>query len=216
MMGSGSMAGVDLQRFRPNLDARVALRMRFDVLDQVPLFLFIGRLVEDKGISDLIKAFSILYSKHPSAVLWIVGPDEDGLQARLQALGASCEDRIWWHGSTLEPEAYMMAADVLVLPSYREGFGSVVIEAGASGIPTIAYSIDGIVDAILDQETGRLVPKGDILALAEEMRHMATDNDYRYYLGSQAFLRATSRYSSHAVSAAWLDFYAQALRQEKL
>ena len=100
----------------------------------------------------------------------MVGPDEEGLQASLQADGERLGARIRWFGPTPTPERYMAAADVFVLPSYREGFGSVIIEAAACGIPTIAYRIDGVIDAIVVDRTGCFVAKGEVdeLALAME------------------------------------------------
>ena len=213
VLGQGSMAGVDLARFRPDPAARAALRAETGVADAVPVFLFVGRLVRDKGIFDLVEAFATLNVRHGQWELWMVGPDEDGLQASLQAEGERLGARIRWFGPTPTPERYMAAADVFVLPSYREGFGSVVIEAAACGIPTIAYRIDGVVDAIIENHTGCFVAKGNIEELAQAMERLGSDPDMSRNLGEAARRRAVEGFSSSAVSAAWLAFYGSVLKE---
>lgn len=213
VLGQGSVAGVDLARFRPDPAARAALRAETGVSDAVPIFLFVGRLVRDKGIFDLVEAFATLNARHGQWELWMVGPDEDGLQASLQAEGERLGACIRWFGPTSTPERYMAAADVFVLPSYREGFGSVVIEAAACGIPTIAYRIDGVVDAIIENHTGCFVAKGNIEELAQAMDRLGSDPDMLRNLGEAASRRAFEGFSSSAVSAAWLAFYGSVLKE---
>lgn len=213
VLGQGSVAGVDLARFRPDPPARAALRAETGVADAVPLFLFVGRLVRDKGVFDLVKAFATLNARHGQWELWMVGPDEEGLQATLQAEGERLGARIRWFGPTPSPECYMAAADVFVLPSYREGFGSVVIEAAACGIPTIAYRIDGVVDAIVENHTGCFVAKGNIEELAQAMERLGSEPEMLSDLGDAARRRAVEHFSSSTVSAAWLAFYGSVLKE---
>lgn len=208
VLGHGSVAGVDLARFRPDSATRAALRAETGVADAVPVFLFVGRLVRDKGVFDLVEAFAAANAQHPQWELWMIGPDEDGLLVALQELGAHLKASIRWFGSTPSPERYMAAADVFVLPSYREGFGSVVIEAAACGIPSIAYRIDGVIDAIVDRQTGVFVDKGNVRDLADAIKWLGTNDSVRNALGEAARVRAVSDFSSSSVSAAWLDFYA--------
>lgn len=213
VLGQGSVAGVDLARFRPDPAARAALRTETGVADAVPVFLFVGRLVRDKGTFDLVEAFATLNAQHGQWELWMVGPDEEGLQASLQAEGERLGARIRWFGPTPTPERYMASADVFVLPSYREGFGSVVIEAAACGIPTIAYRIDGVVDAIVENHTGCFVVKGNIEELAQAMERLGSEPEMLSDLGDAARRRAVEHYSSSAVSAAWLAFYGSVLKE---
>lgn len=211
VLGPGSVAGVDLARFRPDPAARLTLRIETGVSDAVPVFLFVGRLVRDKGVLDLVEAFAKLNGQHKHWELWMVGPDEEGLQVMLQEEGQRRGARIRWFGHTSEPEKFMAAADVFVLPSYREGFGSAIIEAAACGIPSIAYRIDGVIDAIVDGHTGLFVDKGNVRDLVDAMNRLGTDAGTRRKLSETAHLRVTEEFSSLSVSAAWLEFYSTAL-----
>jgi glycosyltransferase involved in cell wall biosynthesis len=214
VLGRGSVAGVDLARFRPDQTARAALRAETGVTDTVPVFLFVGRLARDKGVFDLVQAFAALSAQHPQWELWIVGPDEEGLHACLQAKGEQLGARIRWFGPTLTPERYMAAADLFILPSYREGFGSVIIEAAACGIPSIAYRVNGVIDAIVDGRTGLFVDKGDVQGLSDAMNRLGAEGGMRKTLGEAAYLRASSEFSSASLSTAWLNFYSFILRGE--
>ncbi len=213
VLGQGSVAGVDLARFHPDVSARAALRTDLGVSNENPVFLFVGRLVRDKGVFDLIDAFALVNAKYPQWELWMVGPDEDGIQADLEVRGANLGARIRWFGPTLCPERYMAAADVFVLPSYREGFGSVIIEAAACGIPCIAYRIDGVIDAIIEDCTGLFVDKGNIQGLSDSMKQLGSEQIIRRDLGDAARLRAVSEFSSSAVSGAWQRFYSAVLQE---
>ena len=101
----------------------------------------------------------------------------------------------------------MAAADLLVLPSYREGFGMVIVEAGGCGIPALSYAIDGVVDAIVDGVTGALVPVGDVGALAEKMGTMADQPEEAKALGIAALLRVGRDFTFHSINEAWLNYY---------
>jgi glycosyltransferase involved in cell wall biosynthesis len=212
VLGQGSVAGVDLARFRPDPAGRAVLRAEIGVAEAALVFLFVGRIVRDKGVFDLLEAFAPLSARHGQWELWMVGPDEAGLQTALQAEGARLGARIRWLGPTPSPEQYMAAANVLVLPSYREGFGSAIIEAAACGIPTIAYRIDGVVDAIVEDRTGCLVAKGDIGEFAKVMERLGTDLEALKILGRAARCRAIENFSSSIISAAWFEFYGSILK----
>jgi glycosyltransferase involved in cell wall biosynthesis len=108
-------------------------------------------------VFDLVVTFLGLASAVRDIELWVVGPDEERLLKTLQRLSENCDAPIRWLGATPTPEHFMAAADVLLLPSYREGFGSVIIEGAVCGIPSIAYRIDGVVDAVADSVSGILV-----------------------------------------------------------
>ena len=213
VLGQGSVAGVDLSRFRPDPVARAAFRTELGVANDNPVFIFVGRLVRDKGVFDLVEAFSSVNTQQPQWELWVIGPDEEGLQAALQARGEDLGARIRWFGPTPNPERYMVAADIFVLPTYREGFGSVIIEAAACGIPSIAYRIDGVIDAIAEGHTGLFIDKGDVRGFADAMIRLGTEKDLSAKLGESARQRAVANFSCAAVSAAWQEFYSAILKE---
>ena len=158
VLGSGSISGVDVNRFHPSKIHRNLIRKQLNIKDDCVIFLFVGRLKKEKGIFELIEAFKNVSEQHNDVVLLIVGPDEEGLEQELISRLETCKEFVRFIDFTKEPEQYMAASDVFVLPSYREGFGSVIIEAASCGLPSIGSNIYGLSDAIKDEETGFLVP----------------------------------------------------------
>lgn len=205
VLADGSISGVDVGRFRPNAEERERIRHELNIPDDDTIFLFLGRLNRDKGVLDLANAFVRMNDLR--AHLLVVGPDEEQIGPQIQQIVRSCAERVHFVAFTNQPESYMAAADVLCLPSYREGFGSVVIEAAAAGIPAIGSRIYGVVDAIAENETGLLFGARDVPALQACLSVMASDRPRRIQLGRQAYERAQSAFSSERLAEAWLDFY---------
>jgi len=207
LLGAGSISGVNLEKFNVNPKKRAQLRKKLSIYDGDCIFLFVGRLSREKGIFDLLKAFSNLSDNCQGIKLWIVGPDEEQIEAHIKLHFPRLHGLVNWIGPSFYPENWMVAADVLLLPSYREGFGSVIIEAASCGLPTIAYRINGVVDAVMHDETGLLVEVGDIEGLARQMQLLLTDVNLRSRLASSARTRVQTHFSCGAVTKAWLDFY---------
>lgn len=207
VLGPGSIAGVDLIRFQPNLVIRNSVRVTSGVPENGFVFLFVGRLTSDKGINDLLSAFKNVRQHNSFVELWIVGPDEEGMASSIQKSSNELQGVIKLFKQTSQPELFMAAADVLILPSYREGFGTVVIEAAACGIPTLAYKIDGIIDAVEDGKTGILVNLGEVEKLSKAMSRIAIDKNFLANLGQNARKRAIDKFSSQVVTQAWINFY---------
>ena len=207
MLGFGSIAGVDLNRFQPNNVGRDRLRKKLGTPVNAYVFLFVGRLTRDKGVFDLIYAFQMASTSAPNIELWVVGPDEDGLLKILKESARGCAAQIHWLGATETPEYFMASADALLLPSYREGFGSVIIEGAACGIPAIAYRIDGVIDAVEHEFSGILVDDRDPKAFADAMKSLALNRELSKTLGKQAKERASRDFSGDMVTKIWLEFY---------
>ncbi len=205
VFAKGSISGVDIARFKPNLQARKDIRRQLNISADAILFLFLGRLTRDKGVLDLAQAYISL--QKGSAHLLFVGPDEQGMQAEIVCISGKDNPNVHFIGHTDTPESYMAAADVLCLPSYREGFGTVVIEAAAVGIPTIASRIYGLTDAVVDGETGLLHESHDINAIKVCMEQLITSNALRIKLGEQARTRAILEFDSNLITQLWVDFY---------
>ncbi len=215
VLGNGSISGVNLKQFLSNNTIRsdVRLDLKIDVNDIV--FLFLGRLDPDKGITVLVDAFKLLISKFDNVKLIIAGPDEANMREIICRRMGGNSDFVRYVGFTNNPEHYMNAADVLCLPSYREGFGTVVIEAAAVGIPAIGSNIYGISDAIIDNVTGLLFPVRDVTALFEAMQTMVQDEKARKQLGCSAKLRAVERFSQEFVTSLFLQFFEEIFNSDR-
>jgi glycosyltransferase involved in cell wall biosynthesis len=209
VLGDGSICGVDGSRFRPDADRRAKNRRAQDIPEEAVVFLFLGRLNRDKGVLDLADAFAAL--GNPATWLLVVGPDEGGLRGEMEFRLGAAMARTRFVVYTDRPEDFMVAADVLCLPSYREGFGMVIVEAAAAGIPAIASRIYGVTDAVEEGVTGLLHRPADSAQLAREMAALADDPARRTGMGGAARKRALHRFSRQAVTAAWMRFYGQLL-----
>lgn len=169
---NGSSGGIDLERFdaakRGQWRARVRKELGYDDSDFV--FGFVGRITRDKGINELLEAY---FSLQTDAKLFLVGRVEDSRTLNMDLLEkARNHPNIQFHDSVTDIERYFAALDVLVLPSYREGFGNVVIEAGAVGTPAIVSDIPGPTDAVEQGKTALVVPAKNAQALGEAMRQI--------------------------------------------
>jgi glycosyltransferase involved in cell wall biosynthesis len=216
VLESGSLAGVDLSRFNSaSLTARAQkCRETLAIPPSARVVLFIGRVTRDKGVAELADAFFRIKAEDSQAYLVVVGPTEpqrDPLpSALLQALES--DDRIRMTGYDPEPEKYLAMADLLCLPSYREGFGNVVIEAGALGVPTVGTRIDGLRDAIVDGVTGLLVPPKDATALAGALARLLKNESERKQMGNAARERVRNLFDSRLVNSRVLEEYERLLK----
>ena len=203
-----SHCSVDGERFRPNEKMRRSVRATLGIADDAVVFLYVGRLNLEKGLLDLAAAFAELAASDPYAHLLIVGPDEDGLRRPMEELLSRFAERVNWVGFTTSPESYMAAADVFCLPSYREGFGQVLIEASAAGIPVIATRIYGVKDAVVEGKTGLLYPPGDATTLCERMKTLASAPAFRRELGNAGRARVLQEFAREDLARALVEYYA--------
>ena len=211
VIGKGSICGVDSVRFRPDAGMRTEVRNRIGVPESAFMILFLGRLNRDKGVLDLAAAFNTFTQKRRSAWLVLAGPDEAGFVAEIQRLVDS--GRCVNVGVTREPEKFMAAADVACLPSYREGFGMVLLEAAATGVPAVASRIYGITDAIVDGETGLLHEAGDVAGIANALKRLIDDPVLRQTMGIAARERAIRDFSEPIITEGLMSFYGKILQR---
>lgn len=209
VIANGSMCGVDIERFAPYPAARWETRKIHNIPDNDFVFLFLGRLTYDKGLIDLARAFNDLCKTYPDIHLVIVGPDEEKMKPEVFSICSLYENKVHSIEYTERPESYMAASDVLCLPSYREGFGSVVIEAASAGIPSIGTRIYGLTDAIEDGRTGFLYEPGDIAELRKRMSDFVENRDLLKEMAIKARSRAINDFSKGLVVAGMLEFYAK-------
>lgn len=212
VLGVGSLSGVNMERFDPCLwggQARTLTRTELKIPPEAMVIVFVGRITRDKGIAELVEAFSSLSERIPALFLLLVGPfepDLDPIPPQTQALIES-HDRIVQTGFCTQPEKYLAAADIFCLPSYREGFGSVVVEAGAMGLPSVATSIVGLVDAVEENITGLLVPPRNITKLAEALELLVLSPEMRESMGAAARQRVQEVFDARIVNQKVVDEY---------
>lgn len=170
---NGSSGGVDLKRFdySKRSEYRNEIRLQFGISKDDFVFGFVGRITRDKGVNEILEAFSSI----KNAKLLMVGnvEEEASLNSMLYRNSLS-DENIVYTGLVSDVEKYYAAVDVLLLPSYREGFGNVVIEAAAMGTPAIVSNIPGPIDAIEVGKTALVVNAKDTDALTEAMQKIQT------------------------------------------
>lgn len=201
VLANGSMAGVDVQRFQPDPAARTRIRGQLGICDDACCLLFVGRLTGEKGITELMGAFAALAAEFPDLHLMLVGPAEEGFESLFRD-----NSRVHRIGYTQAVQEYMAAADVFCLPSHREGFGLVLIEAGAVGLPVVASRIYGITDAVLEGETGLLHQAGNVTDLVEKLQALIRDPSLRSTLGEAGRRRARTEFSADRVTKEMANF----------
>jgi glycosyltransferase involved in cell wall biosynthesis len=207
VLGDGSISGVNLERFRQDMAVRREARADLGIEERQVLILFLGRIKRDKGVLDLAQAFVDLQKKIPEVVLVLVGPDEDGLRAEIEEILSGRHQSLHMVPYTSYPEQILAAADIFCLPSYREGFGSVVIEAGACGVPTVGSRIYGVTDSVVDGETGLLFTAGDIAGLEEALERLAGNDVLCAQMGLAAKERAKTLFPQSRITGELLSLY---------
>lgn len=213
VIGSGSICGVDTRRFQPDAAVRAAVRKELHIGSAQTVILFLGRLNVDKGIPELAQAFVDLVEQGEDVMLLLVGPEEDFPFARVQEICGAHVARLRRAGYTPCPERYMAAADIFCLPSHREGFGQVIIEAAACGVPVVASNIYGITDAVADGKTGMLFPAGNVAMLARNLTGLARDIELRKIMGEQARQRVLALFDSKEITKEMMAIYGGLLEQ---
>ena len=182
VLGYGNVRGVDMSYYSRKPEVmKIAETLRDS---SMYTFLFVGRIVRDKGVNELCQAFQRIHSQYPNTRLWLVGLFEDNLDPISNDSRIIIDDEkngIMAVGrkSGNELLAYYAAADCFVLPSYREGFPNTVLEAGAMGLPSIVTDINGSREIIIEGQNGTIIPSKDEHALYDAMQNMI-NNDTRW------------------------------------
>ena len=207
VLANGSVKGVDLERFKPDACIRAETRLALKLPLESAVVLYLGRLNRDKGLLDLANALVKAFSSVTNTYVLFVGPDEENLRMVITELLDNYKQNLRFVGYTDTPEHYMMAADLLCLPSHREGFGMVIIESAAVGIPALASRIYGITDALVDNETGLLHAPGAVEEIAKKLVMLIQNKMLRNQLGTSAKTRVLNEFSQQRVVLALLEYY---------
>ena len=207
----GSSGGVDLQRFdfSKRKVFREIVRRKYGLALEDFVFGFVGRITRDKGINEILEAFSGI----ADAKLMLVG-DLEGKETLNQELYIASlnNPRICYTGAVADVECYYAAMDVILLPSYREGFGNVIIEAAAMGTPAIVSNIPGPIDAIIDGKTALTVSARDSLELMQRMNEIR-HSDYAK-MGEEASAYVADFFDSNKLNHYILERKQKLLRRK--
>ena len=220
---NGNINGIDMAYYSPEAcpKSREEMRLKLGLGEDVFVFVFIGRIVRDKGMNELaevMKSFARPYDKfrdqdsnyrYCGVKLILVGPFETELdplkKGNEEFLRTSGDVRYVGYQSDVRP--YLLAADALVFPSYREGFPNVVMQAGAMGLPSIVTDINGCNEIIIEGENGRIIPPRDKNALLNMMTWFLDHPDEVAKMASKARAMIASRYERRDVWNALLEMY---------
>ncbi len=180
VIGRGSSNGIDTDHFSSDavFDSKEELRDSFGLPQDAFIWVFIGRIVKDKGINELVEVFLKFEVNH---ILLLVGPfenDQDPVSDETRMLIES-SSRIYTYGFQKDVRPFIKLSDALVFPSYREGFPNVPLQAAAMGLPQICTDINGCNEIVKHGINGLLVPPKDVEALSASMRRLCEDSDLR-------------------------------------
>ncbi len=216
VLGYGNVKGVDMEYYSLRDEVRNKVEEIGLRVESKFTFVFVGRIVRDKGINELCEAFDKL-SSMANVRLLLVGPYEDNLDPISPKSKEIIERNpaIESVGSKRGEEllAYYAAADCFVFPSYREGFPNTVLEAGAMGLPSIVTDINGSREIIVEGENGVIIPSHDTNALFDAMLKMMRDKDAREKMAGNARQMIASRYEQGFVRKCLYDFYDEILNK---
>jgi glycosyltransferase involved in cell wall biosynthesis len=207
VIGDGSSNGVDLERFSPGQQTR--LREELGIPRTARVLGYVGRLTCDKGIPELIEAFATILKSDPGTYLLLVGwfdASEDALDVGIRSRIES-HPRIICTGFVVDTAPYYRLMDLLILPSWREGFPNVALEAAATGVPVITTHCTGSRDAIVPEVTGLSVPPGDPDAISAAVLSLLCNSERRKRMGRAARAWVASRYEDRLVLRRTVGFY---------
>lgn len=212
VLGHGSICGVNLKRFVPNKDNRDAARKEIKGIDNKQVFVFMGRLNHDKGMYELLPAFNRIAGERNDVFLLLFGNDEENIASHFKKYtNIKNGVNFCYYGRTSEPQKMLQAGDVFVLPTYREGFGSSVIEASALELPVICSDAYGVKDAMVDDVTGIRCKVGDIDSLYNAMKIFADSPKLIKEMGTAGRERVIKDFDGEKMTHLWVEYYHELL-----
>jgi len=218
VLANGSSNGIDTTVFDYHffdIAEKEKLRRDYQIEQDDFVFSFVGRLVKDKGINELVQAFKRIHEQCPKTKLVLVGSFEKELDPLTPETEKEIDSNpaIITTGFQNDVRPYFAISDVFVFPSYREGFPNVVMQAGAMGLPSIVTDINGCNEIIIEGQNGLIIPPKDVQALEQAMLKLLTDAELRTSLAQQARPLIVSRYEQKVVWEALLAEYNRLLNR---
>lgn len=219
VIGNGTSNGIDVDYFKKTPDIlkqAEAIKNKFNIKTSDIAFIFIGRIVKDKGINELVEAFNQLNKKYNNLRLLLVGDFEDELDpvsAETKQI-INSNKNIICPGFINDVRPYLAASDILAFPSYREGFPNVPLQAGCMELPMIVSDINGCNEIVENRINGLIVPAKDTTALQSAMEKMITDDDFRSNCASLSRQKIVDNYSREFIWNELLKEYKNLLRNK--
>lgn len=201
VIGEGSSHGVDLGKFTTDIVFDSVDEVTRKFVDSRPNALvvgFVGRLHEDKGINTLLESVRLVRAQGMKVNLLLIGSDE-GAEI---GLNHENDTDTLLVGRVEDPRPYYSIMDLIVLPSLREGFPNVILESAAMKVPAVVSDGTGVVDSVVDGETGLVIPVGDARGFADAIRKLAVDSELRVQMGIQSRARVEKYFEQKDV---WLN-----------
>jgi len=197
----GSVGGVDTKKFKFNNQKRIKLREKYLISKNTFVFLYLGRINKDKGIIELVNAFKKIQN-NSNVLLIFVGQLEDSKLIQL----FQNNKKIFYFNFSNNPEDWFSVADILCLPSHREGFGTVVIEAASCGIPALCSNIYGLRDAVIHNKTGFFHEVGSSSDIKSKMEYIIKNKKQVKNLGIMAKKNAAKDFDKNLITNRLLKF----------
>ncbi|WP_438965812.1 glycosyltransferase family 4 protein [Flavobacterium sp.] len=212
IIANGNVNGIDVDYFNVNqvsMEQQNQLKNELGILTDDFVFIFVGRLVGDKGINELIEAFKQVSKQFSTSKLLLVGLFEEKLDPlHSETLNEISQNKnIISVGFQKDVRFYFSIANALVFPSYREGFPNVVMQAGAMSLPSIVTNINGCNEIIIENYNGLVIPVKNTIAIFDAMRKMVEDVDFYNDLKQNSRKRIVDNYEQNVVWKAILDEY---------
>ena len=212
VLNKGSICGVDFDEVSKSLSSEnnneiQSLKNKYNIKKDDFIYTYIARKTKDKGAIDILKAFEkvCINNQDINLKLFFIGPYEE--EIKISDFLKTNINKVIDIGSVDNHLQFISITNVLCLPSYREGFGSIIIDAAAMKVPSLGYDIPGLQDSIHNNKTGLLSKRGDIDSFSENMYRLYADNELRNEMGLNAYDNAIKNFSAKVMSEYYCELY---------
>ncbi len=201
VLNKGSVGGVNIKRFKFDKKKGDKIRKKLSISKNTFVFLYIGRINKDKGVIDLVEAFKKVVAIHNSILIFVGSIEDEKLTDLINN-----KKNILYFKYSRKPEDWFSTADILCYPSYREGFGTVVIEAASSGLPALCSNIYGLKDAVIENRTGFFHKSRSINDIKKKMLYVIENKNLLKKYGSIARNRVIKDFEESLLTKKLLEF----------
>ena len=201
VLNKGSVGGVDVKRFKFSKQKRNKLRDLYSINKNSFVFLYLGRINREKGISELVEAFKKIENNHDVLLIFVGEIEDKSLVSLLTE-----EKKILYFNFTTKPEDWFSMVDILCLPSHREGFGTVVIEAASCGVPALCSKIYGLQDALIDNKTGFFHKVNNVNDIKKKMLYLIKNKKFVKNCGKLAQKNVLRDFEQSQITEKFLNF----------